>query len=85
MYIVLSKHLYYNVSITSISVYYLSERTSCYILNKVYCYFETLDDDQSVYKRIVDRLEDLQRFHQLLPTCTAENGIHYDPKTFESK
>lgn len=46
---------------------------------------ETLDDDQSVYKRIVDRLEDLQQFHQLLVIRIVENGIHDDLKTFESK
>lgn len=48
-------------------------------------YSETLDDDQSVYKQIVDRLEDLQRIHQELVIQTAESGIHKDPKTFESK
>lgn len=46
---------------------------------------ETLDDEQSVYKRIVDRLEDLQQSHQELVTRTAESGVHEDPKTFESK
>ncbi|CAI6360452.1 unnamed protein product [Macrosiphum euphorbiae] len=40
--------------------------------------------DQSVYKRIVDQLEDLQRFHQEL-IRTAESGVSEDPKTFESK
>jgi len=45
---------------------------------------ETLDGDQSVYKRIVDQLEDLQRFHQEL-IRTAESGVSEDPKTFESK
>jgi hypothetical protein len=37
-----------------------------------------------VYKRIVDQLEDLQRFHQEL-IRTAESGVSEDPKTFESK
>ncbi|KAF0771713.1 neuroglobin-like [Aphis craccivora] len=45
---------------------------------------ETLDGDQSVYKRIVDQLQDLQRFHQEL-IRTAESGVSEDPKTFESK
>lgn len=47
-------------------------------------YSETLDGDQSVYERIVDQLEDLQRFHQELIRI-AESGVHEDLKTFESK
>ncbi|KAL5233334.1 hypothetical protein ACI65C_000744 [Semiaphis heraclei] len=47
-------------------------------------YPETLDGDQSVYKRILDQLEDVQRLHQDV-IRTAESGISGDPKTFESK
>lgn len=45
---------------------------------------KTSDGNQSVYKRIVDQLEDIQWFHQEL-VRTAESGVHEDPKTFESK
>jgi len=61
----------------------VSFKTCLYFKQSIVC-LETLDGDQSVYKRIIDQLEDLQRFHQEL-IRTAESGAREDPKPFESK
>lgn len=45
---------------------------------------EPINGDQSVYRRIVDQLEELQQLHQKL-VRKEESGIYEDPKMSESK
>lgn len=64
--------------------YYLFFVSLVRLLNRNAFHPENLDGDQCVYARIVDHLENLQRFHEEL-TRTAESGYRENSKTFKSK